>query len=107
MKPGGGDQLATLLASADPTRGADVAKKCAICDNFEKAARTDRPLDGVLGRKIASHEGYEYSDALKSKSSEDWDYEKINHMIENRTRSRREPRWRCSRGCPTRSSVPM
>ena len=37
----------------------------------------------MLGRKIASHEGYEYSDALKSKSSEDWDYEKINHMIEN------------------------
>jgi cytochrome c len=40
-------------------------------------------LYGVLGRKIASHEGYEYSDALKAKSSETWDYEKINHMIEN------------------------
>ena len=24
-------------------------------------------LYGVLGRKIASHEGYEYSDALKAK----------------------------------------
>ena len=39
-------------------------------------------LYGVLGRKIASHEGYEYSDALKAKEG-DWDYEKINHMIEN------------------------
>ena len=85
VKPGGGDQLATLLASADPTRGADVAKKCAICHNFDKGGPNliGPNLYGVLGRKIASHEGYEYSDALKSKSSEDWDYEKINHMIEN------------------------
>ena len=85
VKPGGGDQLATLLASADPTRGADVAKKCAICHNFDKGgANLIGPnLYGVLGRKIASHEGYEYSDALKSKGSETWDYEKINHMIEN------------------------
>ena len=37
----------------------------------------------MLGRKIASHEGYEYSDALKAKGGDDWDYEKINHMIEN------------------------
>ena len=40
-------------------------------------------LYGVLGRKVASHEGYEYSDALKAKGGETWDYEKINHMIEN------------------------
>ena len=39
-------------------------------------------LYSVLGRKIASHEGYEYSDALKAKEG-NWDYEKINHMIEN------------------------
>ena len=85
VKPGGGDQLATLLASADPTRGADVAKKCAICHNFDKGGPNliGPNLYGVLGRKIASHEGYEYSDALKSKGSESWDYEKINHMIEN------------------------
>ena len=39
-------------------------------------------LYGVLGRKVASHEGYEYSDALKAKGGT-WDYESINHMIEN------------------------
>ena len=85
MKPAGGDQLATLLASADPTRGADVAKKCAICHNFDKGGPNmiGPNLYGVLGRKIASHEGYEYSDALKAKGGETWDYEKINHMIEN------------------------
>ena len=85
VKPAGGDQLATLLASADPTRGADVAKKCAICHNFDKGGPNmiGPNLYGVLGRKVASHEGYEYSDALKAKGEETWDYEKINHMIEN------------------------
>ena len=39
-------------------------------------------LYGVLGHKIASHEGYEYSDALKAKEG-DWAYEKLDHMIEN------------------------
>ena len=85
VKPAGGDQLATLLASADPTRGADVAKKCGICHNFDKGGPNmiGPNLYGVLGRKVASHEGYEYSDALKAKGEETWDYEKINHMIEN------------------------
>jgi cytochrome c2 len=88
VKPAGGrDELATLLVSADPARGADVAKKCAICHNFDKGGPNmiGPNLYGVLGRPIASHEGYEYSDALKAKGAElgNWDYEKINHMIEN------------------------
>jgi cytochrome c2 len=90
-KPGGGKtkpagpQLATLLASADAAHGADIAKKCSVCHNFEKGGPNmiGPDLYGVLGRKIASHEGYEYSDALKAKGSETWDYEKIDHMIEN------------------------
>ena len=84
VKPGGGAELATLLASADPTRGAEVAKKCAICHSFDKGGPNliGPNLYGVLGRKIASHEGYEYSDALKTKEG-DWGYETLNHMIEN------------------------
>ena len=87
-KPGGGaggaGDLAVLLAAADPARGAEVAKKCAICHSFDKGGPNmiGPNLYGTLGRKIASHEGYEYSDALKAKEG-DWDYEKINHMSEN------------------------
>ncbi len=83
-KPGGED-LGTLLASADATRGADVFKKCAICHNVDKGGPNmiGPNLYGVLGHKIASHEGYEYSEALKAKSSEDWTYENVNHMIES------------------------
>ncbi len=82
-KPAGSD-LATLLAKGDEAHGADVAKKCGLCHNFEKGGPNmiGPNLYGVLGRKIASHEGYEYSDALKAKQG-NWDYESIDHMITN------------------------
>jgi len=83
----GGANLATLLASANPAHGADVAKKCQICHSFDKGGPNmiGPDLYGVLGGKVASHEGYEYSEALKAKAAElgNWDYEKIDHMITN------------------------
>jgi cytochrome c len=88
-KPAGGDeaQLATLLASAKPEHGAEIAKKCTICHSFDKGGPNmiGPNLYGVLGRAVASHEGYEYSEALKAKAKElgNWDYEKIDHMITN------------------------
>jgi cytochrome c len=83
VKPSG-DDLATLLAGANATKGAEVAKKCAICHSFDKGGPNliGPNLYGVLGRKLASHEGYEYSAALKAKGGE-WDYAMIDHMIEN------------------------
>jgi cytochrome c len=88
-KPAGGGeaQLATLLASAKPEHGAEIAKKCTICHSFDKGGPNmiGPNLYGVLGRAVASHEGYEYSEALKAKAKElgNWDYEKIDHMITN------------------------
>jgi cytochrome c len=83
-KAEGGTDIAALLAGGDAGHGGDVAKKCAICHSFDKGgANLIGPnLYGVLGRKVASHEGYEYSDALKAKGGE-WDYAMIDHMIEN------------------------
>ncbi len=62
-KQAGGVQLATLLAGADAARGEEVAKKCAICHSFDKGGPNmiGPNLYGVLGAKMASHEGYEYS----------------------------------------------
>jgi cytochrome c len=87
-KPGeqkpAGDELPALLAKADAKHGEEVAKKCGLCHNFEKGGPNmiGPNLYGVLGRKVASHEGYEYSDALKAKGG-NWDYETINKMITN------------------------
>src|SRR6185312_9117245 len=83
-KPAGGTDLAVLLAKGNEAKGTEVAKKCGLCHNLEKCGPNmiGPNLYSVLGRKIASHEGYEYSDALKAKEG-NWDYEKINHMIEN------------------------
>jgi cytochrome c len=83
-KAEGGTDIAALLAGGDAAHGGDVAKKCAICHSFDKGGPNliGPNLYGVLGRKLASHEGYEYSAALKAKGGE-WDYAMIDHMIEN------------------------
>jgi cytochrome c2 len=83
-KAKGGPDIAALLAAGNAAHGADVSKKCAICHNFEKGGPNliGPNLYGVIGRKVASHEGYEYSDALKAKGGT-WDYAMIDHMIEN------------------------
>ena len=87
-KPGeqkpAGDNLAALLAKGNEKHGEEVAKKCGLCHNFEKGGPNmiGPNLYGVLGRKVASHEGYEYSDALKAKGGT-WDYESIDKMITN------------------------
>jgi cytochrome c len=83
-KADGGVQLATLLAGADAGRGQEVAKKCAICHSFDKGGPNmiGPNLYGVLGAKMGSHEGYEYSEALKAKGAT-WDYASLDHMIEN------------------------
>jgi cytochrome c len=83
QKPAGTD-LAALLAKGNEKHGEEVAKKCGLCHNFEKGGPNmiGPNLYGVLGRKVASHEGYDYSDALKAKGGT-WDYESINKMITN------------------------
>ena len=61
--------LPVLLAQANPEKGASEAKKCAACHSEEKGGpiKIGPPLWGVVGRNIASVEGFEYSDALRGK----------------------------------------
>src|SRR5580693_2810763 len=76
--------LPTLLAKADATNGAQFAKVCQTCHNFEKGAgaKIGPPLYGVVGRPIASIPGFAYSDSLKAVGGY-WTYEEINKMITN------------------------
>lgn len=74
--------LPVLLAAADPAAGEKVAKKCASCHNFDKGGpnKVGPNLWGVVGRPIASHEGFSYSPALAGKGG-DWTWDDLNHFI--------------------------
>ncbi|WP_088346367.1 MULTISPECIES: cytochrome c family protein [Rhodomicrobium] len=76
--------LPVLLASGNAEAGAGVAKKCAACHSFEKDGpnKIGPNLYGVVGRPVASHGGFAYSEALKAYGG-NWDYEKLNCFLHN------------------------
>jgi cytochrome c len=78
------EPLPALLAKADAKKGAQDAKICQTCHNFEKGAgpKIGPPLYGVVGRQVASIAGFAYSDSLKGVGG-NWTYEEINKMITN------------------------
>jgi cytochrome c2 len=79
---GAGDGIGTLLAQADVDAGAKDARKCGACHSFEEggAAKIGPPLWGVVGRDIASVEGFSYSDALAQKEGA-WDYQTLDSFL--------------------------
>lgn len=74
--------IATLLASADVAKGAKVFGKCRSCHTFEKGgkAKAGPPLYGIVGRDIASLEGFKYSDSLSGKDG-NWGFEELNAFL--------------------------
>ena len=76
--------LAALLADGSVEEGQTVARKCVACHSFEQGGpnKIGPGLWGVLGRDIASHEGFAYSDALASKEDA-WDYESLSAFVDN------------------------
>ena len=64
--------LATpAFADGDAAAGATVFVKCKACHENEQGVNKIGPtLKGVVGRKGASVEGYNYSDGAKAKSAE-------------------------------------
>ena len=77
--------IETLLASADPAKGAAVFKKCTSChtDNQGGANGIGPNLYGVVGEAIASpHRSFAFSDALKGVGG-NWDFAKLNDWLHN------------------------
>jgi cytochrome c len=74
------------LAKADPKKGEASVALCKVCHSFDKGAPSPigPNLYGVVGRKIASLEGFNYSPALKAKASEgDWTFEHLDLWLTN------------------------
>ncbi|MFN3961115.1 MAG: c-type cytochrome [Parvularculaceae bacterium] len=76
--------FATLLASADVAAGGRKAALCKSCHTLDKggANGTGPNLWGVVGRAVASHEGFKYTGALQGAGG-DWTFERLNHYLEN------------------------
>ena len=77
--------IETLLASASVEHGAQVAKQCGACHNFQEGqgAKVGPDLYGVVGRKIASKPGFNYSAALKAKGGDSWTFDELNKWLKD------------------------
>lgn len=82
-EPAGPEPIAPLLAAASVENGQSLAKKCTACHSFDQGGpnKVGPNLWDVVNRKIASVNGYSYSDALKEKSDEEWTYAHLNEFI--------------------------
>lgn len=77
-----GPDFATVYASADPAAGEKVFAKCKACHKVDGNNSTGPHLNGVVGRAVASVEGFGYSDALKGHGG-DWTPENLDHWLES------------------------
>jgi cytochrome c len=76
--------IATLLASADSAKGAEVFKKCASCHSITQGGANGigPNLWATVGKPHGHVAGFAYSDALKSVPG-NWDFEALNAWLKN------------------------
>lgn len=76
-----------LLASADPQAGEGAARVCSACHAFDEGGGNGigPALYNVVGRDIASVDGFGYSSALQSHAEEApaWSYAELDGFLEN------------------------
>jgi cytochrome c len=76
----------TAQAGGDVAKGEQVFKKCMACHAISEKANKHGPhLVGIVGRPVASIEGYNYSEAMKAHAatSAAWDEAALLAYIEN------------------------
>lgn len=75
--------IGVRLASADPSEGETVAKKCTSCHGFEEGGpnKVGPNLYGVVNRDIGSHEGFSYSGSMAEHEGA-WDYAQLDGFLE-------------------------
>jgi cytochrome c len=77
------EPIEALLAGASVENGEKIAQKiCSQCHTYDQggANKIGPNLWGIVGSKIAHHEGFAYSAAFKSQTIE-WSYENLNKLL--------------------------
>jgi cytochrome c len=76
--------FSALSAPTGAEAGAKIAKQCVQCHSFGKAEgnKIGPNLWGIVGKKQASKEGFEYSKAFQTLNGV-WDYENLSKFINN------------------------
>ena len=76
--------IAFYLQTADVAKGEAVFKKCAACHNADPggANALGPALFGTMGKPLAAHPGFAYSDALKGVGGT-WDWDKMSAWLAN------------------------
>lgn len=80
------ESVLPLLASADPSAGENVFKRCQACHTVDQGGpnKVGPNLWDIVERPIADHEGFSYSSALQEFSQGGqvvWDYEHLDHFL--------------------------
>jgi cytochrome c len=83
-----GGLAAPASAQGDAAAGERIFNRCKACHAVGEGAKnrpTGPQLNGVVGREIASSEGFEYSDAFLEKKAEGftWSEETLQVYLEN------------------------
>lgn len=74
--------LPAVASAQDADAGKKIFKKCAPCHSIGPGAKNKAgpQLNGILGRKAATVEGFKYSTAMKN-SGITWDNEKLHEWV--------------------------
>jgi cytochrome c len=76
--------LGNMMAAADMSKGEAIFKKCVACHTIASGGANGigPNLWGTVGKPLASHAGFAYSDALKTKGGT-WTFEALNEWLAN------------------------
>ena len=77
-----GTALMAAVGAADVAKGEKIAKKCKACHVFDEGGKNKLgpALWDIVGRDIASHDGYKYSKALAALEGE-WTFDNLDQFL--------------------------
>ena len=76
-------EIAAAMRTADPAAGQEIfMRKCSACHDYRKEGGNGKGphLWNVVGRKAGTHDGFQYSDAMRN-SGHSWTLANLNYYL--------------------------